>query len=139
MNKLFIIAWLVVFVLWMLGSFIVHATVLHPDYLALGGMYRSDADGAHYFPLMLLAHLIMSGALVWIYSRGVQAKPWIAQGFRFGIAASLLLPVPRYMIYYAVQPMPGRLVWDQIIMDSVVLIVIGIALGFMYRRSTGTE
>lgn len=138
MNRLFIVAWLVVFALWMLGSYLVHATVLHPDYVALGSMYRSDADATRYFPFILLAHVIMSGALVWIYSRGVQARPWLAQGVRFGIVTSLLMPLPRYIIYYAVQPMPGTLVWEQIIMDSVLLTVIGAALGFMYRHQPGS-
>jgi len=38
---------------------------------------------------MILAHVILAGAFVWIYSRGVEAKPWLAQGFRFGLAIAL--------------------------------------------------
>lgn len=34
------------------------------------------------------SHLIMSGAFVWIYSRGVDAAPWAGQGMRFGVAVS---------------------------------------------------
>jgi hypothetical protein len=39
--------------------------------------------------------------------RGVEAKPWVAQGERFGIAVALLTVWPTYLIYYVVQPMPG--------------------------------
>ncbi len=35
------------------------------------------------FPLMILAHVILSGAFVWIYARGAEAKPWLLQGVRF--------------------------------------------------------
>jgi len=51
---------------------------------------------------MILAHVILSGALVWIYVRGAEAKPWMAQGVRFGVAVALLTVVPTYMIYFVV-------------------------------------
>jgi hypothetical protein len=43
--------------------------------------------------------LDLSGAFVWICARGVEAKPWLAQGVRFGVAVALLTIVPTYMIY----------------------------------------
>ena len=35
MNKKFIIAWALIFVVWFLGSFLVHGVALHSDYLQL--------------------------------------------------------------------------------------------------------
>ena len=107
MNKRFFIAWIVLFVGWLLGDFVVHAVLLEPDYMRLPNLYRTASDGQRYFPVMMLAHLIMAGAFVWIYARGVEAKPWVAQGVRFGVAAALLTAVPTYLIYYAVQPLPA--------------------------------
>ena len=133
MNKKFLIAWALTFVLWMAGSFIVHALLLSGDYAKLATMFRSEADSQQYFPFMLAAHIIMAGALVWIYERGVQDKPWLNQGLRFGLAAALLAVVPTYMIYYAVQPMPGALVVKQILFDSILLLLLGAFLGWYYR------
>ena len=62
MNKKFFIAWLVVFVVWMLGSFVVHGLLLQADYAKLPNLFRSEADSQQYFPLMLLAHVIMSAS-----------------------------------------------------------------------------
>ena len=73
MNKLFFIGWVVLFVAWMAGSFLVHATLLHEDYLKLAGLFRPEADAQKYFPMMILAHVILAGAFVWIYARGVEA------------------------------------------------------------------
>ena len=133
MNTRFFIAWVVMFVVWMVGSFVVHAVLLHADYLNLPNLFRTEADAQNYFPFMLLAHVILAGALVWIYSRGAEAKPWLPQGFRFGAALALLTVVPTYLIYYAVQPMPGMSVVKQIVFDGIFSIVLGVVIAFLYR------
>ncbi len=133
MGKKFVIAWVVVFIVWFLGSFVVHGFLLHDDYAKLTGMFRSEADSQAYFPLMILAHVILSGALVWIYSRGVEPTPWLPQGIRFGIAIALLTVVPTYTIYYVVQPMPGMTVIKQIVFDGVLMLILGAVVAFMYR------
>ena len=70
---------------------------------------------------------------MWIYSRGAEDKPWLAQGLRFGLAVALLTIVPTYLIYYVVQPMPGMTVVRQIIFDGVLLLVLGVLVAFVYR------
>lgn len=133
MNKKFVIAWIVVFIAWMVGSFVIHGLVLGNDYAAMPQLFRPDADAQKYFPLMLLAHVILAGALVWIYARGVEAKPWAAQGMRFGIAAALLTVVPTYLIYYVVQPTPGAMAIKQIVFSAILLVLLGMLVAFLYR------
>ena len=134
MNKKFFLAWLVVLIVWFLGSFLVHGVLLRHDYMQLTTLFRSDGDANRYFPLMILAHVILSGAFVWIYARGVEAKPWVAQGVRFGIAVALLTTIPTYLIYFVVQPMPGAVVVKQIVFDSILMVILGVVAAFMYRR-----
>jgi hypothetical protein len=133
MNKKFIIAWSVLFVAWFLGDFVVHAVLLHSDYTQLTNLYRTEADQQKHFPLMILAHVIMSGALVWIYARGAEAKPWIAQGVRFGVAIALLTAVPTYLIYFVVQPMPAAVVIKQILFEGVLMVILGTIVAWLYR------
>jgi hypothetical protein len=134
MNKRFIIAWIVIFVAWMCGSFVVHGVLLHDDYARLTNLFRPEADAQKYFPLMILAHVILAGALVWIYSRGVEATPWLPQGLRFGLAIALLTIVPMYIIYYVVQPMPSALVTKQIAFDGILMLILGAIVSFVYRQ-----
>ena len=133
MNKRFFIAWVVLFIAWMIGSFLVHGTLLHADYANLPNLFSPEAEAQQYFPLMILAHIIMASAFVWIYSRGVEAKPWLPQGLRFGLAIALLTVVPTYTIYYVVQPMPGVHVIKQIVFDGILLLVLGAVVAFLYR------
>jgi len=133
MNRNFVIAWVVVFIAWFIGSYIVHGVMLSGDYMALSMLFRTPADSQKYFPLMILAHLLLSGAFAWIYARGVESKPWVAQGVRFGIAVALLTTVPTYLIYYCVQPMPGELVVKQIIFDGILMVALGVLVAWVYR------
>ena len=133
MNKKLIIAWIVVFVAWLMGSFVVHGVLLRSNYMQLTNLFRTEEDQQKYFPLMILAHVILSGSFVWIYARGAEAKPWLAQGVRFGVAVALLATVPTYVIYFVVQPMPGNVVIKQIIFDSALMIVLGTIVAWLYR------
>jgi hypothetical protein len=138
MNKQLLIAWVVVFIVWFIGSFVVHGVLLRSDYMQLAGLFRTEDDQQKYFPLMLLAHVILSGAFVWIYARGVEAKPWIAQGVRFGVAVALLTIVPTYIIYFAVQPMPAGVVIKQIVLDGILTLILGMVVAWLYRDKAVT-
>jgi hypothetical protein len=137
-NKKFIIAWAVLFVAWFLGSFVVHGVLLRADYMQLSNLFRAEGDEQKYFPLMILAHLILSGAFVWIYARGVEPKPWLAQGVRFGVAVALLTTVPTYMIYFVVQPIPGDVVIKQIVFDGVLMVILGTIVAWLYRDAAAS-
>jgi uncharacterized membrane protein YpjA len=132
MDKKFLISVVVIFVVSMIFGFINHGMTLAEEYQATG-LFRPDAEAEAYFMWMLFAHIIMSFAFVWIYQRGRENKPWVSQGIRFGIIVALLMVVPIYMIYFAVQPMPGMLVFRQIAYDTVGLVVMGLAVAFVYK------
>jgi hypothetical protein len=132
MDKKYIISVIVIFVVTMLFGFVNHGLVLSAEYQETG-LFRSEEDAAGYMPFMLLAHLLMSVAIVWIYQRGREDKPWLGQGIRFGLWISLLMAAPIYLIYYAVQPMPELLVFRQIAYDTLGLAVTGAVVAFMYR------
>jgi hypothetical protein len=134
MSKKFLIAWLLVFVVWMAGSFLVHGTLLRDDYLALPNLFRPEAEAQEHFWLMIAAHIMMAGAFVWIYSRGVGASPWVGQGVRFGLAIALLAVIPTYLIYYVVQPMPASLAHRQMIYESLLVILLGLTVAVVYRE-----
>lgn len=133
MTKKFVFAWIALFIVWFLGSFVVHGVLLRSDYMQLIQLFREEGDQQKYFPLMVLAHVILSGAFVWIYARGAEAKPWLQQGVRFGVAVALLTVVPTYMIYFVVQPMPGDVVLKQIVCDGVLTVILGTMVAWFYR------
>lgn len=136
MNKKFLISWLVIFIAWMAGSMLVHGVLLGGAYMGLEEMFRSEAEQQQTFPYMIFAHVLLAGAFVWIYQRGSENKPWLAQGVRFGVAIWLLAPVPTYLIYYAVQPMPFDLVAKQIVFAGVLVVILGIIVAALNKPAT---
>lgn len=140
MNKKFLISWVVIFVAWMAGSFVVHGLLLGADYAsAEPNMMRPETEQQAMFHWMLIAHIMLAGAFVWIYDRGNEMKPWLQQGVRFGIAVALLAIVPVYLIYYAVQPTPGMLVAKQIVFDSTLIVILGIIVAFLNKPQAATS
>jgi hypothetical protein len=132
MNKKFLIAWVVIFVIWMAGGILVHGILLGPDYTAMGTM-RPESEQQSMMGLMLLAHAILAGAFVWIYARGVENKPWLGQGLRFGFAVACLSAIPIYLIYYVVQPTPGAVAVKQIVFDTILTMMLGAVVAYLYR------
>lgn len=133
MTRKMLTAWIVVFLAWMAGSFIVHGTLLREGYASLPQLFRPEAEAGRYFPIMILAHVILAGAFVWIYTRGIQSTPWPGQGVRYGLAIAMLTAVPMYLIYYVVQPMPGTFVVQQIVFDTILLVLLGVLVAWLYR------
>src|SRR4051812_16257635 len=107
MDRKFLISVAVIFVVSMLLGFVVHGLLLAPDYAQLPALFRTEKDQGGYFPYMLLAHVFLAAGFVWIYLQGKDDKPFLHQGVRYGLAVAALSTVPMYLIYYAVQPMPG--------------------------------
>ena len=138
MDKKFFIQWAVVFVAWFVGSFVVHGVLLHSGYSELQNLFRSEAESQELFHFMALAHLILSGAFVWIYQRGTNDSPWLGQGLRFGAAIALFGPISTYMIFYAVQPMPGSFVIMQMIYDGALTVVLGVLIAFLNRNASSS-
>ena len=135
MNKKFLVAWVVIFLAWMAGDFLIHGVLLADDYRQLVKLYRSETESQQYFPWMLIAHVLCAGAFTWIYARGQEVRPWMGQGVRYGLAVAVLAAIPGYLIYYAVQPLTGDLVAKQIIFSTILLVVLGIIVAWLYRES----
>ncbi len=137
MNVKFLIAGIAGFIVSMGLGFVVHGMLLRPDYLQLGSIMRTDADQMNYFPFMLASHFIKGFAFAWVYSKGITGgSPWLTQGLKFGVATAFLVTVPLYLVYYAVEPMPGMLVAKQIIFDSITMIVMGIVVAMIMKPAT---
>jgi membrane protease YdiL (CAAX protease family) len=131
MDKRFWIAAVVIFVVSLVLGWVVHGTLLEVEYAKLPNLFRPMADQQGYFPLMLLANALFALAFTWIYRKGLEpGKPFFSQGFRYGVAIAVLMTIPTYLIYYAVQPMPGNLVAKQIVYDVIAVVIMGIVVAW---------
>ena len=124
-----------VFIVGMGMGFLIHAKLLEADYLSLGPLNRSPQDAQAHFPYLVLGAVFSTLAFVWLYAKGVEDKPWIGQGLRFGLVTWLFGPVSVFLTYYAVQPLPASLVCKQIGFEFIDLLLLGIVVACVYRKS----
>ncbi len=131
-TKRFIIAFIAVLVFVSQANFLIHGVLLKP-YYAQTALMRGEADGAAHAPFLGLAFLLFSLGFVWIYAQGVNSKPFVGQGIRYGLAVWMITSVAEYIVYYAVQPWPGNIVCMQIGYELVMNLVAGVIVAAIYR------
>ena len=54
---------------------------------------------------------------------------------QFALSVVVLMTIPTYLIYYAVQPLPSDLVAQQIVYDTISMGILGIVTAAMNRGS----
>ena len=126
---------IVVFVVFTALSFVIHGVLLQPLYQETPQLLRAGQNAQQYMVFMLVGFLVFSIAFVWIYARGLEAKPWPGQGLRYGLAMWLIASVSRYLIYYAIQPWSGTVVALQIGLELVMMLLLGLTVAALYRRT----
>ena len=132
MNKFrLVLTIVVVFIVANFTGFFIHAIWLKQDYMPIANLYRPE--GQEKMAFIVLAYLAFAIGSVWAYAHGVENKPWLGQGLRFGIVLRLILSVPWFFITYAVQPIPALLLAKQIIMEAIDKIVLGLVIAALYR------
>lgn len=132
--KKFALTVVVVFVVNAVSSFLIHAVLLSTDYAQHPNLLRTQEESQAYFPFMLLNFLFFSLGFVWIYAQGVEDKPWLGQGVRFGLAVWVITSLSTYLTYYAVQPWSGGIVAKQISFELVRGLLLGLVAAALYRK-----
>ena len=132
--KRIVLAFVVSLIIYTMANFVIHAVLLQPLYRQNPQLLRTPQDGAAHMPFLLLSFVIFTLAFVWIYAQGVEAKGWLGQGLRYGLAIWLIATVSRYLIYYAIQPWPGSVVAAQIGLELIATLLVSIVLAAMYRK-----
>jgi hypothetical protein len=130
--KRLVLTIIVIFLAANFTGYFIHAIWLRQDYIPVANLYRPEGQEKMVF--IVLAYLAFAIGSVWVYAQGVEDKPWLGQGVRFGIAMWLVLAVPSFFINYAVQPIPLILMAKQVITEGVDKIVLGIITALLYRK-----
>ena len=128
MNKRFWISVAVMFVMFMAIGFFVHGYLLQAEYTQLPNLFRSEQDQMNFVVFMPIADLFAAFAVVWIYVRIKDDKPFLTQGICYGLVITALMTIPKFLIYYAVQPIPGITVAKQIAFDVIGDVLKGIVV-----------
>jgi hypothetical protein len=133
-DRKFLFATMAAFIVSFVLGFIFHGLVLASEYSALTAVYRGPQVGAFRFSLLVLAQILMAAAMVGIYRFGMQEKPYLGQGLRFGLLVACASVIPCYTIGYVVTRIPGALAFKQIVFETIIVVGMAIVIAWTYRR-----
>jgi hypothetical protein len=133
MDKKFALATAAGFVTVFVLSYIFHGLVLGSEYGTLLNVYRGPQLPPGMMALMVFAQLIRAAAMTAIYRWGVEAKPVLGQGIRFGLLAAGLSVIPLYLIGYVVTNIPADLALKQIVLETIIMVAMGIVIAWVHR------
>lgn len=126
------------YVVMMLLGFLLHGVALKESYAsAPAGLLRSDPEFMARFHWLALGYLIFALAATWIYAYGVENKPWLAQGVRYGLALWALAALMPNFVMFATQPWPRAIMIRATLADLVITVAAGLTIAAVYRGSAG--
>jgi hypothetical protein len=126
--KKVIIAVVVGFVVQLVGLFLIHSVLLRQDYVDTAALWRPHDEQVMRVWAMLLAVLIYVVGAVLIYMRGVEQKPWMSQGIRFGILLALVVVVYSSLSAWVIMPISHLLAVKWIVSESLLSVVFGLVV-----------
>jgi hypothetical protein len=121
-----------------IGRYLIHGVWLIGTYRQNATLWRPESVMAHMSWVIQLANLILAVAAVLIYVRGVEAKPWVGQGLRFGILLALATGVSQSLLEYYTYPVPSGLMIQWIIGEGLLAVLLGVVIAAICRpKSAG--
>jgi hypothetical protein len=137
--KKFVVAIVVAYVILMGSNYLIHTVWLMQWYQASPDSWRPMDQFREKMWVMWLGQLLFSVMFVYIYTRGVENKPWVGQGIRYGILMTLLTVFPYSMAEYVVYRVHHLLAERWMAAGLVQMLVMGLAVaGIMGPKKAST-
>jgi hypothetical protein len=127
----FALAVVVVFLVYSAVGFLVHEQLLKQDYQGIASILRPVEQFNIW--LVMLSNLLFALGFTFIYVKGIEQKPWLGQGVRFGFAVAILTVVAENLIDYTVHPIPQSLMWKSTLYESLGMMITGVVAAATYR------
>jgi hypothetical protein len=133
MKKL-ALATVAAYIVLMLTNYLIHSVLLMSDYAAIPDSHRNPAGIMHRFWAMLIGQFFFAVMFTYIYSRGAERKPWLAQGFRYGIIMTFMTVVPYSLSEYVVYIVPYQLAIKWMVLGGIQLIILGMVVAGICQK-----
>ena len=112
-------------------AFLWHDILLADDYKAIASMLRPEAEMKMGY--MIVGYAFWALGIAWLYGKGVETKPWLAQGLRFGLALACVWAVPWDLANYATLPIPFALAMKGLAGDVINALCCGLVAAAINR------
>ena len=136
-RKKMVTASITVIVLFLLMDYVLHGILLKGLYAETASLWRVPEALGRLMWIFWVVDAIMALLLVWLFAKGWEAgKPWLGQGFRFGLILGLLFALPMGFSMYAMIPIPFSLALGWFAGALVEFVIASLAAAWVFRAGT---
>ncbi len=132
--KKFLAAVVIGYILLTALGYLIHNVWLRPVYQQYAHVWRPESVLLHKLWVMWVGQFIFTVMFAWVYTHGVENKPWAGQGIRYGILMTLLAVVPVACTEYTIYSIPYTLALKWMAAGGIQLIVLGLVVGWFLRK-----
>jgi ABC-type multidrug transport system permease subunit len=132
LGKRFWLAFVAVYVVSQVLSFVIHSVWLDPLYAGLVGVFRSEEEMIPLTWVFFATSMVMVFFFCFIFTRGYENKG-IGEGVRYGIYMGLFFMTVQAFDAYVVYPLPYGLILKWFLSGMVSFVVMGTVLAAVYR------
>lgn len=126
------IAFIVVYIVNQILSFLIHAVWLSETYASLADVWRPEAEMMAKQWIMFVTAAFFCFFFVYIFARGCEGKG-IAEGARYGLIIGLFVGVFSSYDWYVILPIPYSLALKWFLSGLVVTILLGVVTALVYK------
>ena len=133
--KQWLIASVAVFVGMIVMGYILHYSILSSVYQFASerGVTRTAEDISAWSKYQYLAYAIFALLFTFVYAQGVEAKPALGQGLRYGLWVGLLIYLAPILLLQAFTLLPRPLLLWWFFGGWVQCIISGVIVGLLYK------
>ncbi|HEY7751559.1 MAG TPA: hypothetical protein VH917_04650 [Ignavibacteriaceae bacterium] len=139
-KKKFWIAFVVIFVVLEITSFIIHGAILSSTYQSEGikEIFRGMEEMESKMWIMWLTDLIWAFFFTFIFVKGYENKG-IMEGVKFGIYMGIFVSLVFSYQSYVVYPLPYSLVFQWFIYGLLQCVILGILAAIIYKPQSASS
>jgi hypothetical protein len=129
--KRFIIAFIAAYIFLFVWGWLLNGVVLKDVYAETPNLWRSQSEMMSLFHWIIIGQALVVFAFVTIYASGFAGGGVIA-GIRLGILLEIAA-IGMRLGFYAVQPIPGKLILFGSVGGLIEMIIVGAMVGAIYK------
>jgi hypothetical protein len=129
--KRFIIAFIAAYIFLFVWGWLLNGVVLKDVYAETPNLWRSQSEMMSLFHWIIIGQALVVFAFVTIYASGFAGGGVIA-GIRLGILLEIAA-IGMRLGFYAVQPIPGKLILYGSLGGLIEMIIVGAMVGAIYK------
>jgi hypothetical protein len=132
--KRFIMAFVAAYIFLFVWGWVFNGVLLKDIYAETPNLWRSQSEMASLFHWIIIGQALIVLSFVMIYASGF-AGGGIAAGIRLGLLLEIA-GIGMRLGFYAVQPIPGKLIFYGSVGGIIEMIIVGAMVGAIYKPTS---